>query len=316
MKCKICGNIESYTSYQTREMMMGLREEFRYFQCGECKCLQITEIPDDMTKYYSNGYYSHQEKKSENVIKRLIKRKRNEYAVFGHSLVGRFLYVKYPENTLRSLSHLELNRDINILDVGCGTGELLRSLHQLGFTNLTGIDPFNKKDVIKISDDTKIYKKTIYELKGKWNLIMMHHVFEHMANPLKVLKKTVSLLTDSGYCLIRIPVAGSTAWRKFRENWVQLDPPRHYFVHSQESFQHLLNETELKIKKVIYDSTAFQFWGSIQYENDIPLQHKTSYAVNPGKSMFSSEDIQRFSQRAAKLNKEQKGDQAIFILQK
>ncbi len=296
--------------------MMGLREEFTYFQCGKCKCLQITEIPDDMTKYYSNGYYSHREKKSVNVIKRLIKRKRNEYAVFRQSLVGKLLYGKFPENTLGSLSHLKLNRNINILDVGCGTGELLRSLHQMEFKNLTGIDPFNKRRVIKIGGGTKIYKKSIYKLKGQWDVIMMHHVFEHMANPLKVLNKATDLLTDSGCCLIRIPVVMSTTWQKFRQNWVQLDPPRHYFIHSPESFQRLINKTGLKIKKVIYDSTAFQFWGSIQYEKDIPLRHVTSYAVNPKKSIFTKADIQSFKERADELNRGQKGDQAIFILQK
>ena len=56
--CRICGNTENNTSYTAREMMYGLRETFSYFQCGNCKCLQIVEYPKDMTTYYPGDYYS------------------------------------------------------------------------------------------------------------------------------------------------------------------------------------------------------------------------------------------------------------------
>jgi hypothetical protein len=39
-------------------MMHGRREEFTYFQCLHCGCLQISEIPEDMSPYYPNNYYS------------------------------------------------------------------------------------------------------------------------------------------------------------------------------------------------------------------------------------------------------------------
>ncbi len=295
---------------------MGLREVFTYFQCDDCKCLQIAEIPDNLSKYYSGEYYSFQDAKKENFITKFVKRKRDQYAVFDRSLIGKLLYSKYPKNDLRALSHLPLKKDTSILDVGCGTGELLRSLIQLGFENLTGIDPYNKEEVIEIGEETRIFKKSIFEIEGQWDLIMMHHVFEHVSDPLEVLQRVSQLLSEGGHCLIRIPVTESVAWGKFQENWVQLDPPRHIFVHSPKSIQYLVSETDFKLKEVNYDSTAFQFWGSIQYENDIPLRHESSYAVNPEKSMFTAEDIRSFTQKARELNREQKGDQAVFILQK
>ncbi|GAA5521445.1 class I SAM-dependent methyltransferase [Aliifodinibius salicampi] len=316
MECKICGNTENNITYETREMMMGLREVFTYFQCDDCKCLQIAEIPDNLSKYYSGEYYSFQDAKKENFITKFVKRKRDQYAVFDRSLIGKFIYSKYPKPDLQALSHIPLKKDTAILDVGCGTGELLRSLVQLGFENLTGIDPYNKEAVIEIGDDARIFKKSIFEIEGQWDLIMMHHVFEHVSDPLEVLQKASQLLSEGGHCLIRIPVTESVAWEKFRENWVQLDPPRHIFVHSPKSIRYLVRETDFKLKEVSYDSTAFQFWGSIQYENDIPLRHESSYAVNPEKSMFTAGDIRSFTQKARELNKEQKGDQAVFILQK
>ena len=57
-QCKICENVEGNVSYTAREMMYGLREEFEYFQCAVCSCLQIVEFPKDMTRYYPGDYYS------------------------------------------------------------------------------------------------------------------------------------------------------------------------------------------------------------------------------------------------------------------
>lgn len=316
MECRICGNQENNTEYTAREMMMGLRTEFRYFQCARCNCLQIAEFPNDISRYYPDDYYSLQDHGAPNFITRIIKRIRNHYAVFNRPFFGKFLYEKYPEINLRSLSHLSLDKEMRILDVGCGTGDLLHALSRLGFSHLTGIDPFNKKEIIEIDAASKIYRKDIYEVSGTWDLIMMHHVFEHMKNPLQVLKRVSDLLAPGGHFLVRIPVTESEAWQTYRENWVQLDPPRHFFVHSPQSMQHLVNQTDLEIEKTVYDSTAFQFWGSIQYVNDIPLHAANSYAVNPEKSMFSAEDIQTFSEKAQQLNEQGEGDQAIFILKK
>lgn len=316
MECRICGNSEGNTTYKVREMMMGLREEFSYYQCSRCKCLQITEIPDNISKYYSRDYYSFQSNESPHWVMKIIKDKRNQYAVFNRSFIGKLLYKKYPKEDLRSLSHLDLNKNTKILDVGCGRGRLLRALHRLGFKNLTGIDPFIKEEVVKIGGNSKIFKKRLHQLEGQWDLIMMHHVFEHMPDPEYVLGNLSRLLSTGGDCLIRIPVTQSKAWKKFRENWVQLDPPRHYFIHSPKSIEHLFSESDLELTKVIYDSTSFQFWGSIQYENNIPLQDEKSYALNPQKSIFTSQDIKNFSLKAKVLNREKKGDQAIFLFKK
>lgn len=316
MKCRICNNTENNRTYIAREMMMGLREKFTYYQCHKCKCLQIAEPPGNISNYYSDEYYSFEENEDAGWVTRFLKYKRNQFAVFNRSVIGKLLYEKYPKEDLRSLSNINLKRSDKILDVGCGKGALLRALHQLGFKNLTGIDPFNREEVIDISGNFKIFRKSIRDVKGRWDLIMMHHVFEHMADPAGVLENVIRLLSSGGYCIIRIPVTQSEAWENYRENWVQLDPPRHFFIHSPQSIKCLLRDKNLELKDIIYDSTSFQFWGSIQYENDIPLQHETSYAVNPDKSMFTPEEIRKFSQKAEDLNREHKGDQAVFILRK
>src|SRR5256885_2327700 len=73
------------------------------------------------------------------------------------------------------------------------------------------------------------------ELDGSWNMVMFNHSFEHLPEPVQVLRRVARLLSPDGVCVIRIPVAGSYAWRRYREDWVQLDAPRHLFLHTTAS---------------------------------------------------------------------------------
>jgi len=130
----------------------------------------------------------------------------NEYAIHGRGFIGRFLYGRHRTNRiLRSLSSLQLTQDTSILDIGCGVGTLLYFLRELGFKNLLGIDPFNKKDV-EYPNGVKILKKEISEVDGQWDLIMLHHSFEHLPDPKKTLETVFALLNAGGDCVIRTPI--------------------------------------------------------------------------------------------------------------
>src|ERR1035437_10617754 len=61
MNCRICQSAEVSLSVVTREMMFGLRDEFTYFECAVCGCVQIQDIPADLGRYYPQNYYSFQE---------------------------------------------------------------------------------------------------------------------------------------------------------------------------------------------------------------------------------------------------------------
>ena len=320
MNCRICGNKENNTEYDVLEMMYGTKELFQYFQCAKCDCLQITEIPSDISKYYPEDYYSYSTF-DENTRKKYGKLKsymisyRNKYAAFGKGLIGRFLCKKYPTDKFKGISKLRLSKNSTILDVGCGAGDFLCACSEMGFKNLLGVDPFNAND-IEYKNGLKILKKEIYDVDGQWDLITFHHSFEHVPDQIKILQHAYEIIKPGGRCIIRIPTVSSYAWEHYGVKWVQLDAPRHFYLHSIESMVVLAKKTGMKLTDIMYDSTPFQFWGSEQYENDIPLRDESSYAVNPEKSMFSKKDILDFTVRAQALNDAKQGDQAIFYLRK
>lgn len=316
MKCKICGNEKGNEQFKAKEMMFGFRDEFVYFQCANCGCLQIKEIPDNMSRYYPSDYHSFQMFPGifANPVRWIARRLRNCYAITQKGILGKLIYKHIPYGSLWSLSHLKLTKGSRILDVGCGAGSVLNSLRELGFKNLLGVDPYIEKD-INYADGLTILKKPIHKIQGEFDLIMFHRSFEHIESPVETLLAAWNLLSSGGICLLRIPMVDCWAWENYRANWVQLDAPRHLFLHSKKSIDILAKKAGFRIKEIIYDSTEFQFWGSEQYKKDISLCPRNS-TPKPSRAIFSRREIKIFKEKAEKLNSEGNGDQAVLYLEK
>lgn len=317
MKCKICGNQNGNKVFKVKEMMFGFDDVFDYFECSKCGCLQITEIPLDMSKYYPSNYYSFNEIKNSttNRMKRILGKERDRYAFTGSGFVGRILNNIYPAHHIDAMIRANVNIDSRILDVGCGSGNLLRSLNDIEFMNLNGVDPYIEEDIEY--DNVKIIKKHIIDLDAdEFDLIMFNHSFEHIPDQKETLNSVYRLLSENGVCIIRIPTVSSFAWEKYNVNWVQLDAPRHFFLHSINSIKLLALNSGLILKDYFYDSTAFQFWGSEQYLRGNSLNSVNSYGKNPKKSIFSKHEIKSFKEKAKDLNDNKLGDQVTLYFAK
>ncbi len=317
-KCRICGNSDNNSTFEAEEKMFGTMAKFLYFECSTCHCIQISEFPDDLSKFYPGGYFSLNLPDS-NIFKKYFKRKWFRHSAGHKNLIGKFISSKRGTALFNVwLKYTNVNFNSSILDVGSGQGLRLYELELAGFNNLTGVDP-NVECDSTIGKNIKVYKKYLSELEGKYDLIMMHYSFEHMPNPKDIMGDSNRLLNDDGTLLIRIPVTGSYVWEKYGNNWVQLDAPRHLFIHSKQSMGILAEHTGFKIDRIIYDSTDFQFWGSILYSNNIPLTATKLFSSDPMQDfrhLISKEDMKNFAEQSGKLNKESRGDQASFYLRK
>lgn len=316
-ECIACGNSGSFKEFTVREMMFGMRDQFTYLECSNCGCLQIKQIPENLGKYYPDTYYSFKTNK-ESYIKVYLTSLRDKYSYGIKNLIGKILSTKYPPlSFVPILKLIDAKLHWKILDIGSGSGGKLLTLRRIGFTNLLGIDPYIEKD-INYKNGVKIQKKSLFELSkdDKFDLVMLHHVFEHLERPIDSLRKILDFLKVDGKVLIRIPVAGSHIWEKYKNNWVQLDAPRHLVIPTEKSMYIMADIAGYNIVNVFYDSSSFQFWGSEQYWNDIPLNDPRSYSVSPQRSIFGENQIIEFEKEARKLNLEGKGDQACFILQR
>lgn len=314
--CRICGNHENNTPYQGCEMMFGTRECFPYFQCGACGCLQIARVPDDLSRYYPPEYYSlggDIPALFRNRVRNALWRHRCSYAVLDRGLLGRLLYARFPDRPLRALALAGVGRSARILDVGCGSGYLLAQLKNAGFDNLLGIDPFLDGDR-RYPNGLTLRKATVHELDGCWDLIMFHHVFEHLPDPLETLQACRRLLAPGGSCLLTMPTVSSFHWEHYRMHWAQTDPPRHLYVHSRDSLDHLADQAGFVVERVRYDSFEFGFILSEQRLQGIAMYAPNSYYSDRSRSNFRPRDIRAWRRRAQALNRQNRGDQAAFLL--
>lgn len=303
--CHICEAKFSKT-YTFKEKMFGFSDEFKYNECSNCGCLQIAEIPNNIDKYYPPYYYSFTQEiptlKDHSFFKKLIV-----------NLKVKKIYKKSPE-LLRYLKSIKIKPHHKILDVGCGRGQLICELYNRGFINVGGVDKFLPRE-INHGFGVKVLKCELSDLQSKsYDLVMMHHVLEHIEEQQKALIDCRNLLKTNGCLLIRIPIIAEV-WNIYKENWVQLDAPRHFILHTIKSMGILANDTGFEIRQTVFDSTSFQFLGSELYKKNIPLFSKeNNYEVYPLEKLFSKQEVLEFEEKSKLLNKHGKGDSVAFFL--
>lgn len=316
MHCIICDNVHNNSQFQVRELQLGLGEEFKYEQCASCGSLQLVDPPPDLSKYYPNeNYYSF---RVTNKLTRpgLFRRIKSNYLLYGKNrLLGKLLSIGYrvPEY-YPWMIHTNAQPDDAILDVGSGTGDLLKKLYKTGFRNLTGIDPFIQKEISY--GQIQILKKDIFQVEQKFDVIMMHHALEHMSDPLKAMQKAYSLLNPESYLLVRIPVAGNYGWKKYKEFWSGIDAPRHMFIPSEKGMMLLGSKAGFALERYEYDSTDYMIWSSEQYKKGISLYDPRSRMVNPKGGIFSKGELKEFRRIIGQENKKNHADTAAFYFRK
>lgn len=308
MTCRICSHSD-LESFEIREMMWRTGEEFTYKKCRSCGCLQIESYPIEIEKYYSGKYYSYELGQSD-FKRRFIQHLRHIRDCYEtgmkDSILGAILSYIVPNYQIRSQfnffkSHLMRFKGGNILDVGCGSDRFLKLFDSNFFSKRIGTDPFVKESYSCIDEHLEIQKKFFFEVTETYDVIFLNHSLEHMPNQSNIFSKISNSLNPGGIAVIRIPVIDSFAWDKYGVNWIQIDPPRHFYLHTIRSIDYLARESGLFVEDIGFDSSGFQFWGSEQN-------------ITGNVARISRSRHKEYQVMAQKLNAEKKGDQAIFIL--
>ncbi len=276
--CRVCGENGEFNSYLAREMMQDKRDEFEYFVCPNCLCLQIGEVPDNLGDYYGEGYYS-------------------------------FAFCENPNRKFdKPISKME-----KILDVGCGSGEWLVKMAELGYGNLYGVDPFLPHD-IRHGDRVYIRNCSIHDLEddGTYDFIRFSDSFEHVTDPIEVLDSASRLLGEDGVIELKIPTYPNIAFDIFGPHWYQLDAPRHIFLFSLISINNMAQKIGLRILDYKYDSNFGQFDRSLMYLLGVPF-YKTdevAYKYISAKEQYEMEFVSEYA------NKKNYGDHMMVRLVK
>ena len=164
------------------------RGELMVCFCNICSMVSQNPIPteQEVEKYYTSDY-------------------RQEYKqVFEPKL--KHVY-RAGNLALDRLGFLTKNNVISgkLLDVGAGGGEFTYVSSQLGFESM-GIEPnIGYSNYAKDQYEANIKTGQLADVYGKFDVITMFHVMEHIPDPVKTFKKLYDLLNENGSLFIEVP---------------------------------------------------------------------------------------------------------------
>lgn len=102
-----------------------------------------------------------------------------------------------------------ISRGDSLLDIGAGTGVFIYTMRQLGL-NAKGIEPDENharyaREKIQVPVTTEFAQDI--DTEESFDIVTLHHVLEHMTNPLWELKKISAILKENGHLIVEVPNA-------------------------------------------------------------------------------------------------------------
>lgn len=279
---------------------------FRYLLCAQCGTLSLVDVPEEMGVFYGPEYYSFNMKKSNKKVPACIRSIVKFFTVdfWLPTFIRMILRSRMGTTLLLYKTHVAYSE--KICDVGGGNGAWVARLMDWGFKDVKCVDQFVPETPFKnIGFENCDFLKM--DEKTKYDVITFHHSFEHMPKPDDVLRKVRRLLKSDGTCIIRIPLCDGEAWEKYRENWFQIDPPRHYYLFTKKAIELLCRRNDLRVTRIIYDSGCEQYSRSELFrDSDISFYD----AMKAGQKYE-----RRYFMKALSANIRKKGDQAAFYIE-
>lgn len=140
-----------------------------------------------------------------------------------------------------------------VIDVGCGDGEYIEMLRDIG-CDVLGVEPDPQACVVLKKKNIPFVESSIEDARlaeNSANLITMRHVIEHLTDPLRTVNECFRVLKPGGVLVVRTPNSASLSHRYFKNAWYPIDTPRHLFLFSPKSMKlfagkSLFNECHIK----------------------------------------------------------------------
>lgn len=194
--CPVCSNSEGTVLKKVRFYLPDncpLPSEYDVVSCTKCG---FTYADSAATQSEYNNYYS-----SFNNYSEAVKTKKNYYDEISplyRDFVG---FVNGID---------QINSESDMIDIGCGGGNLLYLLKQSGYKNISGLDP-SKGSIDNLKSQGipgyvgNIFDAAPEELKNRFDVVISTMVIEHIFDLNKYIDNLNSLVKEGGLIIVNCP---------------------------------------------------------------------------------------------------------------
>ena len=250
--------------------MFNLPGNFTYKKCVSCSLVFLDPQPnkDLLRRHYpTQGYFAYDKKGKGGLLGTI-----REYIIkntYSPTFLSRIL--AYLSNTNFAIP--QYRKGGRILDLGCGTGDILILLKDLGL-DVYGIDIDKKAIQIGRKRGLKHLRIGTYKAinaypNNYFDVIRLYHVIEHVSDPMACLQILYKKLKSGGEVFLSTPNFDSPIRKIFGKYWSSLDAPRHLFIFTHQTLRKAVMQYKFKVHSMQYAS-ALGLVGSLQYlTNDL-----------------------------------------------
>lgn len=176
-----------------------------------------------------------------------------------------------------------------LLEIGFGSGEMLDKLNTWGW-QAEGIDfdPTAVKNAQQRGLNVR-QGDFLAEDPQYYDVILLNHVWEHLPEPIAMLKACTERLNPQGRLIIAQPNSAAYGHSLYQQNWLALDVPRHLYLYQAKTLRRLAQNCGLEAQQI-------QIYSSVLHGVDV---FKSSQSLRD----YHSLDSDKLS-KAAKINAE------------
>jgi SAM-dependent methyltransferase len=224
--------------------------------CDACDLGTTLAQPDDRTlsaAYDLSAYYTHGASHMAEVTPGLIDRLLLKCAYLcdgGSTMDARGLLARVPQAR-------------TVLDIGCGSGDLLAALAGEG-RRLVAVEPDANARAMAAARGLEVLPGTAEDLPEtlsgqRFDLVTLTHVLEHCRDPLRALHNIRELRGGSGVLYCEVPNCGSIYFRALAEISEMLDVPRHLHFLTRASLTRMCEAAGRRVFEHNYHGYARHF---------------------------------------------------------
>ena len=277
--CIACHATIAKDIYAVRDRMFGLPGQFTEKKCTKCGLIWLHPKPsgNELKKYYPPGnYYSYGINARPSLFWRL-----RSYLILHSthpSILSRLVGI-----LIRVPAIPDFIQGGKIMDVGCGSGDTLVLLKQIGW-DVYGLDIDSraiglaeKRGLANIQLGGYISLKDYPD--NYFDAIRLYHVIEHLDDPVLCLQLIKKKLKKHGQLILGTPNGASVLATIGKQYWYNLDAPRHLYIFSPKTLGIILSREKFQVHTVRFCSGG-GILGTLQYIWNEVLHKKISFINN------------------------------------